>query len=118
MRLLSIDILRGLAIILVLFRHFGIVEVLGKIGWSGVDLFFVISGFLVSGLLFREFQSTGEIKPMRFLIRRGFKIYPPFYFFLAFTVAKAFLVFLSGIEGNKGFNLKALLAEIFFVQNY
>ena len=118
MRLLSIDILRGLAVTLVLFRHFGIVEVLGKIGWSGVDLFFVISGFLVSGLLFREFQSTGEIKPMRFLIRRGFKIYPPFYFFLAFTVAKTLLVFLSGYAGNKNFNLKALLAEIFFVQNY
>ena len=49
----------------------------------GVDLFFVLSGFLVSGLLFREWKETGKLRIGRFLIRRGFKIYPAFYVMLA-----------------------------------
>jgi peptidoglycan/LPS O-acetylase OafA/YrhL len=54
-------------------------------GWVGVDLFFVLSGFLISGLLFREIKETSNIKIGRFLLRRGFKIYPAFYFFVAVT---------------------------------
>jgi peptidoglycan/LPS O-acetylase OafA/YrhL len=50
-----------------------------KIGWVGVDLFFVLSGFLVSGLLFDEHDATGTLNIRRFLIRRGFKIIPAFY---------------------------------------
>jgi peptidoglycan/LPS O-acetylase OafA/YrhL len=51
-------------------------------GWVGVDIFFVLSGFLISGLLFDDIQKTGSISAGRFLVRRGFKIYPAFYFFL------------------------------------
>ncbi len=58
-------------------------------GWIGVDLFFVLSGFLVSGLLFQEYQATRRIQPGRFLLRRGLKIYPQFYFFIAATLAIA-----------------------------
>lgn len=54
-------------------------------GWSGVDLFFVLSGFLVSGLLLNEFKKSRTIQPGRFLIRRGFKIYPGFAVFLLLT---------------------------------
>ena len=49
----------------------------------GVDLFFVLSGFLISGLLFQEYKDTGSINFKRFLIRRGFKIYPSFYLLIA-----------------------------------
>lgn len=118
MRFLSIDILRGIAVMLVLFRHFGIIDVLGKIGWAGVDLFFVISGFLVSGLLFKEYKNTNDVSASRFLIRRGFKIYPPFYLLILFTVLKSGLVSLLGIAGNKNFSLDRVLSEMFFVQNY
>ncbi len=55
MRLRQIDFLRGIAIILVLFRHMEFTPVTHLIGWSGVDLFFVLSGFLVSGLLFEQY---------------------------------------------------------------
>ena len=55
-------------------------------GWVGVDLFFVLSGFLVSGLLFQEYQRHGKIRVGRFLIRRGFKIYPSFYVFIAAVI--------------------------------
>lgn len=118
MRLVSIDFLRGLAVSLVLFRHFGIIDWLSDIGWSGVDLFFVLSGFLVSGILFSEYTKSGTIKPMRFLIRRGLKIYPLFYLFILLTTVKSLAVYLLSLEGNKNFSLSGLLSELFFVQNY
>jgi peptidoglycan/LPS O-acetylase OafA/YrhL len=57
-----------------------------QIGWVGVDLFFVLSGFLVSGLLFDEHNATGSINMPRFLIRRAFKIIPAFYFLTLISV--------------------------------
>jgi peptidoglycan/LPS O-acetylase OafA/YrhL len=81
-----------------------------RAGWAGVDLFFVLSGFLVSGLLFAEYQRYGQIAPGRFLIRRGFKIYPAFYVLLLFTItAKA---------ARREVGLSKILNEIFFLQNY
>jgi peptidoglycan/LPS O-acetylase OafA/YrhL len=74
-------------------------------GFCGVDLFFVLSGFLVSGLLFREFQKTGSMQVGRFLTRRAWKIYPAFYALLA---AAVFL----GASGTQ------LFSEAMFVQNY
>ena len=78
-RLRELDFLRGIAILLVLLRHNYLFDFTFKIGWIGVDLFFVLSGFLVSGLLFKEYLKFGNINPSLFLIRRGFKIYPIFY---------------------------------------
>jgi len=90
-RLSQIDFLRGIALILVLFRHHWVgIDALQHIGWIGVDLFFVLSGFLVSGLLFAEYKRFGSIKPLRFLVRRGFKIYPLFYLSMAFIAIASF----------------------------
>src|SRR5579871_6111228 len=77
----------------------------------GVDLFFVLSGFLVSGLLFREYQQGRSISPGRFLIRRGFKIYPQFYLLVAVTVIVTW--FAGGIV-----KASAVFAEAAFFQNY
>jgi peptidoglycan/LPS O-acetylase OafA/YrhL len=74
-----LDALRGIAILLVLGRHTLTSELWNKVGWSGVDLFFVLSGFLISGLLFQEFKRFGNIRLTSFWVRRGFKIYPAFY---------------------------------------
>jgi peptidoglycan/LPS O-acetylase OafA/YrhL len=79
-------------------------------GWCGVDLFFVLSGFLISGLLFSEYKKTGTINLTRFWIRRGLKIYPPFYFLLILT-AITFLTLNKTIP-------RAILGDIFFLQNY
>jgi len=96
-RLRRLDILRGLAVVLVLCRHYPgpeaevarpvrvVGEMLQQMGWIGVDLFFVLSGFLVSGLLFREYQRHGSLAVGRFWVRRGFKIYPAFYLLLLVT---------------------------------
>lgn len=122
-RLVSLDLLRCLAVVLVLGRHFWVspAAVSGPLrtlltlwqrgGWIGVDLFFVLSGFLVSGLLFREYRRLGSIRIVHFYVRRAWKIYPPFYVLMAVTcVAVAVLRLPYGYRNH--------LAEFFFVQNY
>ena len=84
-RIHSLDFLRGLAVLLVLFRHLpneetsGVLHFVQSIGWTGVDLFFVLSGFLISGLLFTEFNRTGKLDVKRFWLRRGLKIWPSYF---------------------------------------
>jgi peptidoglycan/LPS O-acetylase OafA/YrhL len=87
-RVQQLDVLRGVAVLLVLVHHSpGGEGAVLKAGWTGVDLFFVLSGFLVSGLLFKEHLRAGRIRPARFYIRRGLKIYPNFYAMLGVTSA-------------------------------
>ncbi|MDN3692238.1 acyltransferase [Chryseobacterium tructae] len=93
-RLYGLDHLRSLAIILVLlfhyraFQHPEWIEIMGKFGWTGVDLFFVLSGFLISGQLFKEMQTKRTIRLKTFYIKRFFRIIPAYFFtlFLYFTV--------------------------------
>ncbi|MCW1916485.1 acyltransferase [Luteolibacter sp. GHJ8] len=119
----QIDILRAIAVLLVLGRHMSscppevnmavhkMTEAWIRGGWIGVDLFFVLSGFLVSGLLFREHDRSGRIDAKRFLIRRGFKIYPPFWLLILATVV------LGALRG-RGLEWEKIWAELLFVQNY
>jgi peptidoglycan/LPS O-acetylase OafA/YrhL len=81
-----------------------------NMGWIGVDLFFVLSGFLVSALLFKEYLKFGDIHVKRFLIRRGFKIYPIYYIF--------YLLYLIPIVSNKEFSVFNFLSDLTFLQNY
>lgn len=55
-------------------------------GSRGVNVFFVISGFLITSLLLREERLTGRISLKQFYIRRGFRILPPFWIFLGAVV--------------------------------
>jgi peptidoglycan/LPS O-acetylase OafA/YrhL len=80
-------------------------------GWVGVDLFFVLSGFLISGLLFTEYTASGRISIGRFYIRRGWKIYPPFLTLMATTV----VIQLAAGHDLSGF---ALASEFLFFQSY
>lgn len=118
----QLDVLRGVAVLLVLGRHIEHTPQLPepfqtfvgywyRCGWVGVDLFFVLSGFLVSGLVFEEWRRTGNFAAGRFLIRRGFKIYPAFYLLWL-------LVFLSQWASGRGFDVARLLSEFLFLQNY
>lgn len=112
-RNLEIDVLRGVAVLLTIFYHRFINGKILPFGWMGVDLFFVISGFLVSGLLFSELKKRGHINGKLFLIRRGFKIYPSFYIFLAISVTVALLFYRRQFY----FKPKLLSGELFFLQN-
>jgi peptidoglycan/LPS O-acetylase OafA/YrhL len=92
-RRLDLDVVRGIAILLAMGWHLGlddsgwpVVDALmwpaRTFGWAGVDLFFVLSGFLMGGIVFREREKTGNFDSGRFLARRAFKLWPVFYAFL------------------------------------
>ncbi len=107
--------LRGIAILLVLGAHsfWPYLSVWRAIGASGVALFFVLSGFLISGLLFSEYQKTGRVDVVHFWVRRGFKIYPGFYLLLAWTVSIKYLLPHQGVS-----LAKSALVNMVFLQNY
>jgi peptidoglycan/LPS O-acetylase OafA/YrhL len=96
-RLVELDVIRGVAIILAMGWHFNggrvgiavidwLLEPGRRIGWCGVDLFFVLSGFLIGGLVFKEYEKTGAFSFQRFLVRRVFKIWPILYSLLLFQI--------------------------------
>ena len=111
-----LDVLRGVAVLLTIVCHYFLFVVrdgyslIGHAAGRGVDLFFVLSGFLISGLLFAEFKRTGTINLKRFWIRRGFKIYPPFYVLMAATIA----VYALRLHPMP----RGIFYELLFVQNY
>jgi peptidoglycan/LPS O-acetylase OafA/YrhL len=96
----ALDGLRGLAIILVLLHHLtyyrptaGIDAVIGDViffFWTGVDLFFVLSGFLITGILLDTRDGDGYFK--NFYARRVLRIFPLYYLvlFIAFVVLPQF----------------------------
>ena len=69
----GLDGLRAIAVLAVLGTHFGF---LNQGAAVGVDLFFVLSGFLITSLLLRERQRTGVISLRRFWLRRGLRLFP------------------------------------------
>jgi len=70
----ALDGVRGIAILLVLAFHTQGVGRLAEFGWSGVDLFFVLSGFLITGILVDSANEPRRAK--RFYIRRALRILP------------------------------------------
>ena len=123
-RLIGLDLLRLAAIVLVLGAHLEpapsdwasplrpAVEKWRAVGGLGVDLFFVLSGFLVSGLLLAEYRKRGEISISRFYVRRAWKIYPSFYVLIAFSLLYHWLL------AGERVRPKPFLAEAFFLQSY
>lgn len=96
-RSIELDFVRGLAIIMVMGMHFHTVTTgypllaaieypFKQYGREGVNLFFTLSGFLVGGLLLRQYAQTGHIDAGRFVIRRIFKIWPAYYALILFHV--------------------------------
>ena len=107
----GLDIVRAIAIWLVLLQHGG-VNIPGltplKIGGIGVEFFFVLSGFLIGGILFREIDKQNSIPKTlaSFWVRRWFRILPLYYAVLLFK----FIVIDSAIGWN-------ILYYVFFLQN-
>jgi peptidoglycan/LPS O-acetylase OafA/YrhL len=87
-----LDGLRSIAVLLVISGHFSywFAEAHGQNrysrlpfvanGWIGVDLFFVLSGFFIGSQLWKELKDRGSIEVGRFVMRRGFRIWPLYYF--------------------------------------
>ena len=87
----TLDGWRAVAVIGVILYH-GQAELVGShlllrklasYGILGVDVFFAISGFLICGLLLREYEANGDINLRRFYLRRFLRILPPYYVALA-----------------------------------
>lgn len=96
-RAIELDFVRGIAIIAVMGFHFHAVHTgnyliqvieypLKNFGREGVNLFFTLSGFLVGGLLLRQYAETGHVDARRFIVRRIFRIWPAYYVLIAFHV--------------------------------
>jgi peptidoglycan/LPS O-acetylase OafA/YrhL len=86
----SLDALRCVAILGVLWHHCGTNidgPVLLSRGYLGVDLFFVLSGFLITTILLREDVRTGTISLRDFYVRRTLRIFPLYYAYLAYLCA-------------------------------
>jgi peptidoglycan/LPS O-acetylase OafA/YrhL len=73
----GLDALRTIAVSLVLVEHFGVVK--GQTGSLGVMIFFVLSGFLITSMLLKEYRKSGSISLRNFYRRRAFRIFPTFY---------------------------------------
>lgn len=114
-REIELDFIRGIAILLVIDFHTSgspfrtLCMWLGyqdHIGVLGVDIFFVLSGFLVGGLLMKEWKVRRGVDGKRFLIRRGFKIWPQYYFYLAVMI----------LSGHR--TVRVLWGNLLNIQNY
>ncbi|HEX5849672.1 MAG TPA: acyltransferase family protein [Rubrobacter sp.] len=87
----DVEGLRAVAVGVVLLYHAGVPFAPG--GYVGVDVFFVISGFLITGLLVRELEGTGTISLARFYSRRAKRLLPLTVVVLAFVVLLSWLLF-------------------------
>jgi peptidoglycan/LPS O-acetylase OafA/YrhL len=94
----ALDALRAFAVFLVIGAHYHWPQTpalavsiadnpLFRYGWTGVDLFFVLSGLLIGKQLWRELDKTGTVRIPRFLLRRGLRIWPLYYAIIAYFTA-------------------------------
>lgn len=113
-RIKSMDTLRAIAILLVMLAHtilgFGAPKDIApfQLGGIGVDLFFVLSGWLLGNVLFKD-MLRGKIDPKRFWIRRWMRTLPAYYAVLIFTILQQILTKENPVLG---------LDYFVFIQNY
>lgn len=117
------DGIRALAVVAVVFTHLGIYDVLASRGLladsitpmlhgaTGVQAFFVLSGFLITTLLLQEFAATGTISLRNFIIRRTLRIFPLYALFL--LVATLLHVLLDGVTSWRSLSYAYLYAYNF-----
>ena len=122
----ALDGIRALAVLMVWVNHFGggshggrVLNVLNDIrswGWVGVDIFFVLSGFLITGILYDTRNDSRFF--LRFFARRAVRIFPVFYLVVAILLLLTpifhyawraghlwFLVYLGNFVANRDFTL-------------
>ena len=137
-RILELDGLRGIAILSVMLFHcfyffpgpdyhakdlvhhiYLFCERCIAVGWSGVDLFFVLSGFLIGGILLDVRNSNYYYRT--FYVRRFFRIVPVYYAVIVLYLLLASLgrpFFDAHVPGGAPIDVRHLLAQIFFLQNF
>jgi len=115
-KLAGLDHLRAIAIILVFIYHYGNLFAhpewtnrIGKFGWTGVDLFFVLSGYLIASQLFAGIKQGSTIPLRAFFLKRFFRIMP------AYLVVLAIYFLLPSFRERAG--LAPLWKYLSFTQN-
>ena len=86
----DVEGLRAVAILLVVLFHYGVPRLTG--GFIGVDVFFVVSGFVITGLLLRERQESGRTSILKFYARRCRRILPAATLVILATVLATFFL--------------------------
>ncbi|MDA2989335.1 MAG: acyltransferase, partial [Actinomycetota bacterium] len=108
----GLDGLRAIAIIGVLLYHAGVDWVPG--GFLGVDVFFVLSGFLITSLILEEYDRAGRIDFKRFYIRRARRLLPAVFVLL---IAVGFAVLFFYRDALSAFREDAL-ATLLYLNNW
>ena len=110
-KITQIQGLRALAALLVTLFHAKWVSG----GFIGVDIFYVISGFLITGLLIREIERTGTINFKEFYARRFKRLLPTSFFVLAITAVFSWLLIPATMRSSLG---RDIIAAGLYVSNY
>jgi peptidoglycan/LPS O-acetylase OafA/YrhL len=110
-KITQIQGLRALAALLVTLFHAKWVSG----GFIGVDIFYVISGFLITGLLIREIERTGTINFKEFYARRFKRLLPTSFFVLAVTAVFSWLLIPATMRSSLG---RDIIAAGLYVSNY
>jgi peptidoglycan/LPS O-acetylase OafA/YrhL len=110
-KITQIQGLRALAALLVTLFHAKWVSG----GFIGVDIFYVISGFLITGLLIREIERTGTINFKEFYARRFKRLLPTSFFVLAVTAVFSWLLIPATMRSSLG---RDIIAAALYVSNY
>ena len=108
----ALDGLRGIAILVVLLCHISPYRLAG--GNIGVDLFFVLSGFLITSILLNEYRSTGTISIKLFYLRRALRLFPAAFSVVVFVFVYTAVVTPELLRGT----LTDLLAVVTYVWNW
>src|SRR5580704_6073285 len=135
-RIPALDGLRGLAISLVVFFHYGwfksehgwaataanVIGTVFRLGWTGVDLFFVLSGFLIGGILMDHRDAENYFRT--FYIRRICRIFPLYFLWVALFFILTWLLFpfcnqvWYGWLFARDFSKVPWWSYLFFLQNF
>jgi len=111
MRITQIQALRAFAAVLVVIYH----AKLTSGGYIGVDIFYVISGYLITGLLLRELDKTGTLAFRAFYLRRIKRLLPTSFFILFITAIAAWSLYPPTMRADLG---KDIAAAGIYIANY
>lgn len=119
-----LDGLRGIAVLAVMLYHLAIPMSGGRIafegGFLGVDIFFVLSGFLITSLLLQEWNGSGTIDMRRFYLRRALRLLPAVLFLLiTLAIGLAIAALISERAHNEASDgLKNIPSALFYFANW
>ena len=106
----ALDGVRAIAALSVVFYHLRLPGFAG--GGLGVDIFFTLSGFLISSIILTELERTGRLSYRSFYIRRGLRLLPAYFATVILALAAYFLIV------EVGGTLRGALFSFFYIANW